>query len=140
MPLALLDRVDGWLGLYGAPRLTTTPALLEAGAQVLGQVLRDAGRLADRLDALPAHEDFSCRALAVALGLLGMPESFDVACPDGENGDDAAAWALCVITVGWQAAGGRVEEGVAVARGEARSRLDVVLARLAMGNALSAIG
>lgn len=94
----------------------------------------------EQLAHLSVSDAFARRALVVALGLLGRTTAFKLARPDGEDGNDAAAWVLGAITGDWPGAESRLEGEARSARGDSQDRIDMALARLSMSNGLSALG
>jgi len=71
---------------------------------------------------------------------MGQRTDFDLACPDSEDGNDAAARILGTIMGDWESAETSLERATGRARGDARDRIDLALARISMRNTLSALG
>lgn len=87
--VADLDRVDVLSALAETLEAPRSRSLLQAGATVLGRVLRDPVVLTKALGRCAPHEQYARRALMVALGLVGAQPSIE-----GPPSDEADVRAL----------------------------------------------
>ena len=93
--LALLDRADAVLAVFGAAHPARAMALLASAQVVLGEVLRDTAFLQDQLSRARAGN--VRRPLALASALLGECPDLKLVAPDASDTEDVRAYVLAAI-------------------------------------------
>jgi hypothetical protein len=137
--LALLDRADAVLAVFGAAQAGRAMALLVSAQLVLGEVLRDTGFLQEQLGR--ARAGHVRRPLALASALLGECPDLKLVAPDAGDAENVRAYILAALVSDVEAdrVYDRVLECARRSRGTARAVTRRALKALESGRLLSIV-